>query len=72
MYFITQKENIEQRFGNELEWQELPENKMSRIKYELKGVNLFDRGDWKKMNDFLVTHLPKFEQAIQPSIRQLR
>ncbi|MCM4172450.1 DUF4268 domain-containing protein [Arenibacter sp. TNZ] len=69
---FNNKEEIEERFGKKLEWEELPENKMSRIKYELQEVNLYDRSHWNKMNDFLVTYLPKFEKALQPSIMNLK
>ncbi|MBA6153950.1 DUF4268 domain-containing protein [Gelidibacter maritimus] len=74
-YFRTlynQRDAIETLFGNPLEWEELPDNKMSRIKYELTDVNLFDKSDWEKMNEFLIKHLPKFELALQPAIQKLR
>jgi len=57
------KEVIEETFGNPLVWEELPDNKMSRVKFELQEVNLFNETDWKKMNDFFVLYLPKFESA---------
>lgn len=66
------KDEIENRFGNQLEWEELPNNKMSRIKYELKDVNLYEENDWDKMNDFLIQNLPRFEQALKPAIEKLR
>ncbi len=69
---LNQKESIETVFGKPLEWEELPQHKMSRVKYELQGVNLFNKDDWDKMNQFLVKHLPKFEEAIQPAIKELR
>lgn len=69
---LSQKESIENSFGSELEWEELANFKMSRIKYEIGDVSLFDKGDWGKMNEFLVTHLPKFEKALQPAIQILR
>ena len=75
MYFKKlqkNKEIIENTFGGKLEWEELPENKMSRIKIEEQGVNLFNESDWDKMNTFLVTNLPKFEKAIQPFIKTLK
>ncbi|MEO7174403.1 MAG: DUF4268 domain-containing protein [Saprospiraceae bacterium] len=68
----SNKEAIDQAFGNPLTWEELPDNKMSRIKFELQGVNLFNEADWPIMNEFLVDNLPKFEQAIQPFIKSLR
>ncbi|SFZ94625.1 Uncharacterized conserved protein, contains ParB-like and HNH nuclease domains [Flaviramulus basaltis] len=69
---LNNEEDIENRFGNKLEWEELPENKMSRIKYELQNVNLYDKADWNKMNDFLIKYLPKFEKAFLPSIKSLK
>jgi uncharacterized protein with ParB-like and HNH nuclease domain len=69
---LSQKESIENSFGGELEWEELANYKMSRIKYEMSDVNLFDKIDWQKMNEFLVTYLPKFEKALQPAIKKLK
>jgi len=69
---LSQKENIEFLFGGVLEWEELANYKMSRIKHELGNVNLFDKNDWDKMNQFLVTYLPKFEKALQPAIKNLK
>jgi uncharacterized protein with ParB-like and HNH nuclease domain len=66
------KEAIEQSFGSALVWEELPENKMSRIKIEEQGLNLFNESDWDTMNTFLITNLPKFEKALQPFIKNLR
>jgi hypothetical protein len=45
---------------------------MSRIKFELQDVNLFNETDWEKMNDFFVLFLPKFESAIEPFIKNLK
>lgn len=69
---LKNKEKIEEVFGNPLEWEELPENKMSRIKYQLNDVNLFDKSDWSKMSQFLVENLPKFEVAFQPAIKKFK
>lgn len=66
------KEVIEQAFGKTLVWEELPENKMSRIKIEEPGVNLYNESDWDTMNTFLITNLPKFEKALSPFIKNLR
>jgi len=66
------KEVIEQTFGNPLVWEELPDNKMSRVKFELQEVNLFNESDWGNMNNFFILYLPKFESAIQPFIKNLK
>ena len=66
------KEAIEKAFGNQLEWEELPDNKMSRIKFELQDANLFNDKHWDRMNDFFVTYIPIFENAFNPFIRGLK
>ena len=45
---------------------------MSRIKYELRGVNLFDKADWNKMSQFLIKNISKFESALQKSIKKIK
>jgi hypothetical protein len=50
----------------------LPENKMSRIKYELENVNLYERTDWDAMNNFLIHNLPRFENAFKLEIEKLK
>ena len=66
-----EKESIEQVFGNPLVWEELPDNKMSRVKFELFDVSISNEDDWSKMNDFFITYLPKFQVAMQPYIDRL-
>ena len=75
MYFkklYKNKEVIEKSFGGALVWEELPENKMCRIKIEEQGLNLFNESDWETMNEFLVTNLPQFESALSPFIKNLK
>ncbi|MFD0762729.1 DUF4268 domain-containing protein [Lutibacter aestuarii] len=69
---LANKEAIENTFGAKLEWEELANFKMSRIKYQLDDVNLFDKNDWVKMNEFLIEYLPKFEEALKPAIKILK
>ncbi|MDD2564901.1 MAG: DUF4268 domain-containing protein [Salinivirgaceae bacterium] len=66
------KETIEQAFEDVLVWEELPDNKMSRVKFEMQDVNLFNETDWEKMNNFFVDYLPKFENGIKPFIKNLK
>jgi hypothetical protein len=65
------KESIEARFGEPLEWEKLPEKGMSRIKYELKGVSIFNEENWSQMIDFMVEYVPKFEAAFKEEIQSL-
>lgn len=66
------KNEVEALFGNSLVWEELPENKMSRVKYELQDLNLFNDANWDEMNSFFVSYLPKFENAFKPFIKNIK
>ena len=75
MYFkklAQNKEKIENSFGSSLVWEELPDNKMSRIKIELQEVSLNNESDWDKMNNFFVSNISKFENAFEPFIKNLK
>lgn len=66
------KIQIEEQFGEKLIWEELPDNKMSRIKFELGNVNVFDETDWETMSNFILKYLPKFELAFKPEIDRIK
>lgn len=65
------KSEIEATFGSPLEWQELPDNKMSRIKTQMSGINLFNEENWDQMNQFFIENLPGFEKAFSTYIKSL-
>lgn len=69
--FERQKEKIETTFGYPLEWERLTDKKMSRIKYELQGVNIFNEEDWQQMFQFMLQYVPKFEAAFSNPIKSL-
>lgn len=66
-----QKDKIEAAFGNALEWERLTDKRMSRIKYELTEVSVFNEEDWSKMFEFMVQYVPKFEAAFKKPIQLL-
>lgn len=69
---LKSKEAIEENFGAPLIWEELPDNKMSRIKTEVSDVNIFDESTWDKMNEFFVGYLEKFVGAIGEYVEKLK
>jgi len=69
---LSYKTEIEGEFDKELEWEELPDKKMSRIKIEIDQVNVFDEDTWDEMDRFFIENLPKFEKAFKPYISQLK
>jgi hypothetical protein len=69
---LVQKENIEQKFGHELIWEELPDKKASRIKFELNQVDYFNKEDWTKMIDFMVEHMQHLEKTFREPVLKLK
>jgi hypothetical protein len=68
---FSKKEQIESDFGAALEWERMDTKRMSRIKYELPDVSVFNEEDWSKMIQFMCQFVPKFESAFKKPIFQL-
>jgi hypothetical protein len=68
---FSKKEQIESDFGAALEWERMDTKRMSRIKYELPDVSVFNEEDWSKMIQFMCQFVPKFESAFKKPISQL-
>jgi Domain of unknown function (DUF4268) len=67
---LTHRNEIENKFGQSLNWERLDDNISSRISYNLDRVNIFNNEDWDKMFDFLTTNIIKFETVFrQPLIK---
>lgn len=67
---LSQKSEIENKFGQPLNWERLDDNISSRISFNLDGVNVFNNEDWDKMFDFLTTNIIKLEAVFrQPLIK---
>lgn len=69
---LQNKKNIEDSFGGSLSWEELPDNKASRVRAIIEDVNLYNNEDWSQMSKFLVENLPKFERAFIPFVEKIK
>ncbi|WP_339699130.1 DUF4268 domain-containing protein [Algoriphagus aquimarinus] len=69
---FVHKETIEEKFGHPLEWQELPDKKMCRIKCEIDGLDFFNQAEWNLRNEFFIEMLPKFQEAFDPFVKGLK
>jgi hypothetical protein len=69
---LSKRAEIESGFGCELIWEELVDNKMSRIKFENRNLNLFNTSDWESMNQFFIDNLPKFVHAFTGFVKTLK
>jgi hypothetical protein len=54
-----------------LEWERLDDKRMSRIKFEKGGLNIFNKDDWDSMIEFFVKYLPTFEKALKKPIDEV-
>ena len=68
---LTDKDIIEQLLNKQLIWDELPENKASKIRLEKPGLNVYNESHWEEINNFFITYIPRFKDAFEPYIRNL-
>ena len=66
------KLEITNDFGNPLSWERLDNKKMCRISYYLENVNLFEKADWEKMMEFLITNMIKLETAMKEPLKKVK
>lgn len=62
----------ETKFGNTLIWEELPDKKASRIKYELSNVDYFNKEDWSQMINFMVDAMVNLEKTFREPISKIK
>ena len=70
-YFFAQKDKIESDFGNELIWERMEDNVTSRIKNQLDGVDISNKEDWGKMNNFLIDSAIRMDKAFRKHISKI-
>ena len=70
-YLYDRKEVIEKSFGSTLIWERLDEKKMSRVKFQLDNVSIFDKEDWENMTEFLAVYFPKFEVSFKKYLKEI-
>ena len=62
---LSRKEQIELKFGHELDWQRLDAGKGSRIAFYLNDVSVFNEVDRDKMIEFMVANMLKLEKVMK-------
>ncbi|MFN0202352.1 MAG: DUF4268 domain-containing protein [Bacteroidia bacterium] len=62
---------LEDKFGDKLEWEVLEDKKASRIKYELKDVDYFNKDNWARMMYFMVDNYIKLENAFREPLAKI-
>ena len=62
------KTNVEETFGESLEWQLMPRQKSSYIRYTISGFNLRNLEIWGELQDKLIDAMIRLERAFRPYI----
>jgi hypothetical protein len=68
---FAQKNAIESKFGAQLDWNRMDDAKASAITYS-RQFDGRDQANWPAMIEWLVTHMPKLEAAIQQPLLAVR
>ncbi len=66
-----QKDEIEQKLGYKLEWEELPEKQASRIAYYRHNTDPWKEADWPEQHEWLAEHLNKMHEVFSERIKDL-
>ena len=67
----SKREQIEQMFGQPLEWQPLEGKKACRIKFSKDLLQGYDEENWPDLQAWLMAHITALEKAISPHIEEL-
>ena len=65
------REEIEREFGEQLEWEELPTRKASRISIKQHNVDPMDRSQWDFQLAWIQERLETFDRTFRSKIRML-
>jgi hypothetical protein len=68
---LTEKGEIEGRFGSPLGWERLEGKIACRIRYDLPRYSFDDEDAWTDLQDAMVESMIRFEKAMRPSITKM-
>jgi uncharacterized protein DUF4268 len=68
---FSQKENIEQVFGGELEWEDLPDSRGCRVRKIIAGGYRSTTDEWHSIYEQLVDAMINLDKSMRPHIHKL-
>jgi Domain of unknown function (DUF4268) len=68
----ARRDAIEARFGEALEWQELPEGRACRICRYFEGGWMSPEPEWPSIHDTMATKLSALQLAIEPTMGEIK
>lgn len=70
-FIFSHKAEIEQAFGDPLEWERLNERRASRIAKRYATGNLYDEATWAGVQDKMIDAMIRLEKVLRPYLKQL-
>ena len=70
-FLFDNRDEIEGRLGEKVEWDRLDDKQGSYIRYWVSGLGLKDKEKWPEIQDQLIDAMIKFEEAFRPYIKQI-
>lgn len=68
---MEQREELENEFGDQLEWSEEPERNERRIDLQKNDTDPTDESDWNNQHEWLAEKLHLFDKVFRPRIKAL-
>lgn len=66
------KDEIEQAFGNKINWRRMDNQISSRIEYDIDGCGLSDESTWEKGYERITETLVKWDHTFRPYLCEIR
>ena len=66
-----QQDDIEIKFGEKLEWEELPHRKSCVVALHKSGANPQAEEDWKNQHEWMASRLTKFDDVFRDRLQEL-
>lgn len=62
---------IEEAFGEKLEWHRLDDKRASRIAKTFKGIGWMDEDSWTKLQQKMINSMVRFEKALREHVKRI-
>lgn len=69
---LRYKDKIEENFGYPLQWERGDDKVKSLVSFSLQGVNIFDKNDWDRIEEFLIINIINFEKSLRNPLSEIR
>ncbi len=53
-------------------WNEFSQYKLSTVHFANLKLSIFNESDWPEIREFYATHIPKFVEAFEAKVRELK